>query len=193
MQNAGLARLLITCFSLFFFLCSASFGAPQNFTFGSSTLSVPIPDNWVKGFEDKNNLGSLLEFVPKGQTVQKWENMITIQNFTRLGRFGPEVFLKNLLTTSRDTCEDYRGDLYTPEKPKQQKYPTAMAMQFCTKYSKTGKGEITLFKAIQTPNGLMVIQRAWRGEPFKLTNVPIDEATRKQWLRFMEQVKVTKK
>jgi len=137
---------------------------------GQSTLTVALPEGWVKGFETGNSAHRLQEYLPEGQSVKKWQSMLTIQIFSGDYSAEPGQFLKLVSKRMQGECDNslVREPQHfqsTPEK--------AMLWVYCTRYRKTQQGEITLFLAMSNPDGMFIVQRAWRGEPFGLDTMPL--------------------
>jgi len=153
--------------------------------FRDETLSLPVPDSWVLAYQAQNDSEVIREFIPHGQTVEKWTDMITVQIFPRLVLVQPEEFLKKIGEESQKVCTDFRIKIYPIARTDR-----VTALQYCTKYNKTGLGEITMLLAIKGKNAMYVVQRAWRGAEFKLDKLPYTEQDSKQWFDMMEKVQL---
>lgn len=182
MQTAT-SRFLLLFFC--FFISAWAYADMQKFEYKNETLSVPIPNDWILGYQAQNENEIIREFVPKGQTVEKWTDMITIQIFTQLAKASPAEFIKRVAQESQKVCSDFNGKMYSGSDANH-----AMSLQSCTKYSKTGLGEITLLLAIRGKKALYLVQRAWRGPEFKLDKSPLTDKQRAEWVKQMQMVKL---
>jgi len=71
---------------------------------GLSWRQVPSDREWVLGFlEEKPGEFSITEFVPKGETVENWSELMTIQNFAKT-RGSPEEFFEGLKALREKRC-----------------------------------------------------------------------------------------
>lgn len=152
----------------------------------SEKFVVPLPPGWKLGYSVSRPGLEMLEYVPRGQSVEAWRDMITSQVFPDLGNVPLEGYLERIAMAARPLCE---GLSVTPVATGTVNgYPAASMTQFCPRYSQTGKGEITLFKVIQGRSGLYVAQRAWRGRPFTRDGIPVPMDTYADWTNFLDQV-----
>lgn len=70
------------------------------------SMRVPVP-GFVVGFDRANNEQSIVERVPKGETVENWTRMLTSQSFTGRGRDpGPRGMLTNMQGLMKQACPD---------------------------------------------------------------------------------------
>lgn len=47
-------------------------------------FQIDQPTQWVQGWSRQDETGYMLEFVPKGQTVENWQEMVTLQFYPGL-------------------------------------------------------------------------------------------------------------
>jgi hypothetical protein len=139
--------------------------SPEASLQGENLLFAP-PKNFKIGHHDEH-IGSLTEFVPNGQTVDDWTEMLTVQIFRNLKEVAPAAFLQKIGTQWLTAC---------PETPKDSirngqvnGYPVSMLVLKCPKSPSTGKPETTIFRVIKGNDALYSVQHAWR-------TVPSDEA-----------------
>jgi hypothetical protein len=105
----------------------------------------------------------LTEFIPNGETVDDWTEMLTVQIFRNLKDVAPAAFLQNIGAQWVNTC---------PETPKDSirsgqvnGYPVSMLVLRCPKSPSTGKPETTVFRVIRGKDALYSVQHAWRTVP----------------------------
>jgi hypothetical protein len=112
----------------------------------------------------------MLEYLPSGQTLEAWQDRLTVQSFPRLRDVSLERYLDSIGQQARRVCDQVQvtgigsGTLNG--------YPTADMGLYCTRFVESGQGEITLFRVVQGVEGLYVVQRAWRVTPFSLAAPP---------------------
>ena len=87
-RRAGTIRLTLPSIALFLVVASAIAQSPQ-------ALVVPTPPEFALAWSHDKPDGSLQmrEFVPQGQTVDTWQQMITVQHFPRLAQVEPQALL----------------------------------------------------------------------------------------------------
>jgi hypothetical protein len=70
---------------------SAASAAPLE----DENLLVAVPDGFVSGYQAAQGSMTMQEFVPRGQTVETWSRMVTVQVFHNL-HASPDAFADNL-------------------------------------------------------------------------------------------------
>ena len=130
-----------------------------------------LPGGWNLGFQESNEIGHHLEWVPNGQPVKDWRDMIAFQLFPKLIDVRPDQFLTKMADHYAQSCDqvlatDIEG---TPANG----YPGALRVLACTKNKVTGMGEVTLFRAVMGKQAFYVAQRAWRMQPFSPEAIPV--------------------
>ena len=130
-----------------------------------------LPDGWTLGFQESNDIGHHLEWVPQGQPAREWRDMIAYQLFPKLIDLKPDTFLTKMADHYSDSCEQVLAtDI---EGAASNGYPGALRVLACTRNKVTGLGEVTLFRAVMGENAFYVAQRAWRMDPFEAQAIPV--------------------
>lgn len=138
---------------------------------GGEVYIAGLPKGWSLGFQESTEIGHHLEWVPAGQPVKDWRDMIAYQLFPKPVDLAPERFLNKMADHYADSCEqvlatDVEG---TPSNG----FPGAFRVLACTKNKVTGLGEVTLFRAVMGERAFYVAQRAWRTDPFAPEKIPV--------------------
>lgn len=168
-----------------FVLAAAQAAMAQQPALQGEQLYVLPPQGWVPAFHDTQGNVELVEMVPQGQTMSNWSEMLMIQLITGKPTQTPEEVLKGQQEQIKQLCEDSGFGPVGPTK--ENGYDAAIQAMACTKSKKYGKGEVNLFKVIRGNERLYILNRAWRGEPFEKTHLPLPAETTKSWLAFMQQ------
>ena len=130
-----------------------------------------LPGGWTLGFQESNDIGHHLEWVPQGQPVREWRDMIAYQLFPKLIDLQPDTFLTKMADHYSDSCEQVLAtDI---EGAASNGYPGALRVLACTRNKVTGLGEVTLFRAVMGEKAFYVAQRAWRMDPFEAQAIPV--------------------
>ncbi|MFZ1084882.1 MAG: serine protease [Terracidiphilus sp.] len=132
---------------------------------GENLLFAP-PKDFKLGFHSDRN-GSMNEYVPNGQTVEDWTEMLTVQVFRDLKEMEPAAFLQRVGTKWLSDCPETPKD--TIRNGHVNGYPASMLELKCPNVHAKGKPETTVFRAIKGKDALYSVQHAWR-------TVPSDEA-----------------
>ena len=125
----------------------------------NENLLVGLPAGFKVAFQDRKNNVQMTEAIPSNETLQNWTEMVTIQIF--FGRKDtPDQFRSRLEQCWRAVCADGRGDEVT--KGAERGYPFAIFVLSCPENPKTGKPEITWFKAVQGNDSFYLVQKAFK-------------------------------
>ena len=122
----------------------------------------------------------MTEYVPAGETVQNWTEMVTVQVFLNMRDVTPAQYRKRMERMWGEACPGSQvknardGDVNG--------YPTMTWALRCPSNAKTGKLEYTWMKAVQGRDSFYLVQKAYRFEP---TEAQIDS-----WERFFDDVRV---
>jgi len=119
------------------------------------------PSNFKIGYRVDRNL--MTDFVPSGETVDDWNEMLTVQVFRNLKDLTAAAFLQNVGGMYLKACPDTaKNEIVTG---KVNSYAVSMLALKCPSNPKTGKPETTVFRAIRGKDALYVVQHAWKTVP----------------------------
>jgi hypothetical protein len=126
-----------------------------------NVVRAEMPDGWRVGSESHNAAMRILEFVPPDQTVDRWDEMLTmVVIYHRSGA--------DLLDYVNKMREDFpRGCAVPPvlSKPLRRTdhgYDSITQTVACGKTNKYGLGEAMTQKVMIGQNAIFDVQRAWR-------------------------------
>jgi hypothetical protein len=145
--------------------------------------------NWKVGSQGKRPGLTMIEYIPKTQTVENWDRMLTIQIFHNAPFQLPQLMAQ--MKTSFETkqpCE--QTTLQASGGKKVNGYDSSLHRLICTRSKQHGKGEFTLMLGIQGRDAVYLVQRAWRGAPYNADAMPLSKAELKAWQGFLEKVQV---
>ncbi|MDO4878593.1 MAG: hypothetical protein Q3966_04765 [Neisseria sp.] len=120
-----------------------------------------VPKDFKLGFKDGNGM---MEFVPEGQTVHNWKQMITL-NIIPGNRLDLVQARKFISDGWMSACKD--GSVINIRDGQENGYPFALWQMACEKNPQTGKPEYTWVKMMQGQEGLYTLQYAFRYAPDK--------------------------
>ena len=132
-------------------------------TAGEFFLAAP-PKEWLLGSDDKQIDIATFEFVPLGQSVDRWTELVTIQKRIGLTEVTPDQFLADMAKENESVCDGYAiRRLAFQDK---NGYETHGMIQSCGTNKDSKKGELTIIRVVRGEDNFYSISRAWRLEPF---------------------------
>ena len=168
-------RQLLSCLIL-----GPLFACPAAAALVNENLLTGAPAGYHVGFRNKTDDGLITEWVPAGETVENWTEMVTVQVFYHL-RVSPEAFMSNLETRWVRSCPG-AGPAEPIADAVENGYPTLAWLLSCPQNPASGKIEITWFKAVQGNDSFYLVQKAFRFAPSK------EQIGR--WVRYLKAVRV---
>ncbi len=160
---------------------------------GENLLLAP-PEGWELGFSDRDDDQAQYEYLPRGQEIESWTELLTVQVFFALKNVPPRAVLERMRRGFEANCDGAAAEAAAERTIAG--YPAARQLLLCGR-NRAGagpagdqKGEIALILAVGGRDALYVVQRAWRGPPFR---GPAPEAARAllaEWHRYLDQVRV---
>ena len=155
---------------------------------GENLLVPPMPAGWVKVYDAHGNGISMVEYVPPGQSVDSWSEMINVEVFHGRGGTRPEALQQKVADGFKVNCDAFHVDGLGHGTTSD--LPAARWITYCGKVKETGKGEITYFQAISGKANFYLVQRVLRTAPFTIAKPPFDSATLSGWQKYFDQVSV---
>jgi hypothetical protein len=140
------------------FFCLAA--APSQAQLKGENLLVIPPAGFKVGYRGTNNGINMVEWVPAGETVQNWSEMVTVQIFNKRADLDPAQFLGRLQQQWLAACKGSKPASVLTGKANG--YTASMMMLHCPLLAATGKPETTMFRAIKGNDSFYVVQRAVR-------------------------------
>ncbi|HCV96366.1 hypothetical protein D3C87_304990 [compost metagenome] len=171
----------ILCLAILVSTLAPAHAQPAADVAATEVLLRPTAADYVQGYEatqpDSGN--RILEFVPNGQDVRSWTELLTVQQFRDSAHVPPREFLDIMGKGWMQACPDAHVTLIHEDV--ENGYPIAVAQMICPRNPQTGKPEYTWVKGIQGQGSLYVVQKAFRFVPER------EQVT--TWVRYLGQVK----
>jgi hypothetical protein len=127
-------------------------------------LLVPMPPDFALAWKQDKPDGSLkmTEFVPRDQTVETWQQMITIQHFPKLTQVEPQALLGRWTQGVLAACPNAQISR-APQSP----VSGHAAMRVFVRMTECGARapESILAVAIRGADAMHMVQHAWRPTP----------------------------
>ena len=132
--------------------------SPEASPQGERLLFAP-PKNFQNAYHSER-VGSLTEYVPNGDRIEDWTEMMTVQVFHGLN-VDPAPFLQTMGKGFAKGCPGFsspKGILTGQANG----YVVSMLVVRCPLNPATGKPETTVFRVIKGQDALYSVQHAWR-------------------------------
>lgn len=165
-------------------LAGSLVGAQNELT--GENLLVAIPAGYQLAYNQKTDQGEINEFVPKGETVEKWSEMITVQLLP--AQNDNATFYATFESLAKQGCRSEFTHVIATTK--ENGYPVKVFQLFCTINLQTNMGEVTFIKTIEGKDKFYVVQKAWRTEEYELEQIPITEEDIVKWTEYLRSISV---
>lgn len=127
----------------------------------AENLLFAPPKEFKVDFQSNHDNRSMTEFVPNGETVKDWTEMLTVQIY-RHATVDAATFLQGVGKRYMDECPGTtveKGGLFTGTV---NGYVVSMLLLKCPRNPSTAKPETTAFRVIKGNDALYSVQHAWR-------------------------------
>ncbi len=145
-----------------------------------------LPVGWKPAFERTVGDKYIIEYLPAGQTVDDWREMITVQGFRNLAKVrgaSPRRILEGMVEEHRKVCGQRLVVKMLGER-RVDSYLAFVAIIGCDGIQsdhfsglRRGQGEIAYFVAIQGTNDIYLIHRAVRFKVGTSVQQVVDQVT----------------
>ncbi len=153
-------------------------------------LLFATPPGWHEAYADRVDNLSTTEYVPDGETVDDWQEMLTVQVLVDKPKADPDAILSAAVKHLYSECETYAAQPI--ELGGVGDYPTLGVMSMCGSSKEDSDGRFILLRGIAGDENFYLLQKAWRTEPFNPDEEepPVDLDQRKFWLGFLAFLRV---
>ncbi len=136
------------------FLLASATHAQDN----SEDIYFDLPHGFEEGFEDGDESFFIQEWVPRGETVDDWSQMLTltVQNLPNL---DPVEFFNHMADGWEESCPEYGGMLL--HEGLENNYPVAVWFLKCPSNPMTNKPEFAYVKGISGNDNFYTVQLAY--------------------------------
>jgi hypothetical protein len=132
-------------------------------------LLTMLPTGFVIGFTANQGPMTIMEYVPRGETVHDWTSMVTVQISHNLQKADPDTFVQAVSKRWIGSCENSGVQKLTSGA--ENGFPFTLWLMSCPLNPGTQKPENTFFKVISGDDSLYIVQYAFRSnlDPSKIT------------------------
>ena len=148
----------------------------------SEDIYFDLPPGFEEGFEDDDESFFIQEWVPTGETVNDWSQMLTL-TVQDMPNLDPVEFFNHMADGWEEACPEYGAMLL--HEGLENNYPVAVWFLKCPNNPMTSKPEFTYVKGVSGNENFYTVQLA-----YALRSDEIDESTVNQSMTFLKQVTV---
>ena len=142
-------------------LLALSAGASSAAGSQDETLIAPIAQGFQLGDQGQSGPGSeIAEYIPKGETVDAWSRMVTVQIFHNLKAYDPDRFAEAIRDRGPAGCPGEQGVLV--KHGQDHGYIYSIWLFTCPLNPATGKPETFYDKLISGADALYSVQYSFR-------------------------------
>jgi hypothetical protein len=139
-----------------------------------------IPDGYWIAYAATLDTSSILELVPKGETIGEWTEMVTAQVFSNKNELTLLEVRDGMEKMWRDTFPGSSSEFI--EQGFEHNHPVMIWSQLAPLNLKTGKPEMTWFKASIRDGKIAIIHKAFKFSP------SVEQIA--YWLAFLRDVRI---
>lgn len=159
------------------------------------------------GYSNDTALNTHLEFVPNGESVQRWTQMITVITTKPGHRVAPDQWIASTVGFLQKTCGTVKlaekRSVNQIDKLRQQQalpaeYPTYSIFAVCENPSQAPAPGVTLhryeviwFKGIKGWLNDYLVQRAWHADAITPESILASKATQDEWRNWIDAVAIS--
>ena len=148
----------------------------------SENIYFDLPPGFEEGFEDGDESFFLQEWVPTGETVDNWSQMLTL-TVQDVANLNPVEFFNHMADGGEEACPEYGGMLL--HEGRENNYPVAIWLLRRPNNPMTNNPEFTYVKGISGNENFYTVQLA-----YALQADEIDDSIVNQSMAFLKQVTV---
>ena len=131
---------------------------------------TPVPITWKIAHSSMTGRVVHMAWLPKGQQTGSWSDKVSVQLFPGETDISGQQLLDQIASRYARDCRNLLG---TQTEVRQKRGRTvAFRLLGCTEHSRTGRGELALFRVVQGAESLYLVQRAWRTPSFDTEHLP---------------------
>lgn len=134
---------------------------------GVRWLNLPLPPDTMPAATQAAPAGKpgpwSADFVPLGESIQEWTQLVTVQGLPRIAGSGQaRALLEGMQAARARACDVPAGPVVTLQAGNRAEGETLKTVLVCPQVPGTNFAEMAVIKAIEGPDLIYVIQRAWR-------------------------------
>jgi hypothetical protein len=154
-------------------------------------LHVPIPPGWVLADRSATQGMILSEYVPAGQTMDRWTEMIAVMTIDRRAAPSLAVLAQRLDQRFRSGAGCAVTPIVEPPTVRSEgPYPYAVQAVLCGRTERWGQGEYMVHRVIEGRDAYYDVQRSRRLPPAASADLPVTPEMRAEAVGLLKAVGV---
>ncbi|MCZ6868971.1 MAG: hypothetical protein O7G84_05670 [Gammaproteobacteria bacterium] len=149
-------------------------------------FAARVPPEWKGVYQYRRADIMLAEFLPVAENVADWSTMLSYEFHAVDVWMDPIEFVDNFAANQAELCEGFRN--LNMSSGMENGYPTSVRMLICPKMLASGKGRVTLLKAMRGDRGYYVAALMRRADEFEPEETPVSPDEIAAWSQFMRQI-----
>lgn len=151
-------------------------------------LLVQPPNDWHNVYQVNVGDTRVADFVPAGESRDQWTAKLSFESYTKLLDSDPLTVIDNEISYEKKHCSFVRDfNLFSGM---ENNYEASTHLIICGKSTPSGKGEVTLFKAIKGTEYFYVIRMVRRLAPFSAEKTGFNNKTVAVWSHYFGNIKL---
>lgn len=167
---------------------TAAAATAQEATRQPETYGFAVPQRWQEVDRSRQQGVDMITFVPQGQSLQGWTDMVILQVYREMTALPAEALRERTLSALRAACADASAG--TLQTGLSNNYPSAFWVTACARNSQSGLGEIAYFRSLQGNDNLYMVQRVWNTAPFAPNPPALPEAEKQEAIAILRALTV---
>ena len=166
----------------------------------SQKVAFSLPITWKAAFQDNKPSTYMMEFTPKDERLESWNNLITVQGLKNLAKkISPKKFMDKLSYGFKKIC----GDQLVYEKLGYSfidGHRTFTAILGCARMPNghqtavnKGQSEIGFYFSIQGKKDLYIVHKSIRGDAFPVEKPPLNKSNAQEFIKEILPIEICNK
>jgi hypothetical protein len=176
----AIVTLMLTAFALATALAAEESSGP------AEQFAARVPPEWRGVYQYRRGDIMLADFLPAKEDLSDWRTMLTYEFHGVDVWVDPIEFVDNFAANQSELCEGFQS--LSMSSGMENGYPTSVNMLICPKMAASGKGRVTLLKAVHGARGYYVAALMRRADEFAPETTPVVPEEVAAWSQFMRQV-----
>jgi uncharacterized protein len=162
---------------------------------GADQFNFHLPPGFKVGFQERTPAQSLSKYVPDGESVTDWTQMITVTTLHGVVK-DLNAVVREILAPLRARCTGSYGPSTAARS--ENGYPTARTIFNCDNMNTSSpppdvqikRFERMAIKAIQGRTGVFIVQRAWHSNTSSVPSGTNIASLQTQWAAFLDEIEI---
>jgi hypothetical protein len=151
-------------------------------------LQATPPEGWQLAYQLNAGGTRLSEFIPADEDINSWQTKLSFESHADLADVDPILLLESEALALHDHCKFVRH--FNVYSGLENNYPTSSRLVMCGENKQTGRGEVSLYKAIQANDFMYTIRFRKRVPAFAVNQPDFKDQEMASWTVFLKTLQV---